>query len=88
MRLAERDGRDKTMRIRGHCVTAGFVNPSLVMPVFVAAMTKIITAKLSRFFILSLLGSQPTFGRLRKPACPPIHADCRQKKYSGKTLAC
>jgi hypothetical protein len=54
MRLAERDGRDKTMRIRGHCVTAEFANPSLVMLAFVPAITKIITAKLSRFFILSL----------------------------------
>jgi hypothetical protein len=67
MRLVERDGRDKTMRIRGHCVTAGFVNPSLVMPALIPATTKIITAKLSRFFVLSLPGltrqSMLTVGR-------------------------
>jgi hypothetical protein len=71
MRLAERDDRGKTMRIRGHCVTAGFVNPTLVMPALVPAMTKIITEKLSRFFIPSLPGltrqSMMTVGRKKIP---------------------
>jgi hypothetical protein len=35
-------------------------------------------ARLNQAHQLSLPGSQPTLGRLRKLACPAIHEDCQR----------